>query len=53
MSSKDVVIVTGSEDVESLETVREIVHNPENHWPHSVSNIGFIRKEGKWVKFYE
>ena len=49
--SRDVVIVTGSEDVESLETVREIVHNPDNHWPHPVSNIGFIRKADKWVKF--
>ena len=49
--SRDIVIITGSEDVESLETVREIVHNPDNHWPHPVSNIGFIRKADKWVKF--
>lgn len=51
--SRDVVIVTGSEDADSLATVKGIVHNPENKWPHAVTNIGFIRKENKWVKFHD
>jgi uncharacterized protein YtpQ (UPF0354 family) len=50
--SRDVVIVTGSEDTDSLETVKGIVHNPENQWPHAVTNVGFTRKENKWVKFH-
>lgn len=51
--SRDVVIVTGSEDADSLATVKGIVHNPENKWSHAVTNIGFIRKENKWVKFHD
>lgn len=51
--SRDVVIVTGSEDTDSIETVKGIVHNPENQWPHSVTKTGFIRKDEKWLKFHD
>ena len=50
--SRDVLIVTGSEDTESLETVRGIVHNPESQWSHAVTDIGFVREKNKWVEFH-
>lgn len=49
--SRDVVLVTGSNDIESLKKVRNIVYSPENQWSHMVSEVGFIRKGDKWVKF--
>lgn len=51
--SRDVLIVTGSEDTESLETVRGIVHNPESQWSHAVTDIGFVREKNKWVEFHK
>ncbi|MFZ8142765.1 DUF1444 family protein [Alteromonas macleodii] len=50
--SRDVLIVTGSEDTESLETARGIVHNPESQWSHAVTDIGFVREKNKWVEFH-
>jgi len=51
--SRDVLIVTGSEDTESLETVRGIVHNPESQWSHAVTDIGFVREKNKWAEFHK
>ena len=51
--SRDVLIVTGSEDTESLETVRGIVHNPESQWSHAVTDIGFVREKNRWVEFHK
>jgi len=51
--SRDVLIVTGSEDTESLETVRGIVHNLESQWSHAVTDIGFVREKNKWVEFHK
>ncbi|WP_300426217.1 DUF1444 family protein [uncultured Thalassolituus sp.] len=49
--SRDVVLVTGSNDVEGLKKVRSIVYNPENQWSHIVSEVGFVRKGDKWIEF--
>lgn len=51
--SRDVLIVTGSEDTESLETVRGIVHNPDSQWSHAVTDIGFVREKNKWAEFHK
>ena len=51
--SRDVLIVTGSEDTESLETVRGIVHNLESQWSHAVTDIGFVREKNKWAEFHK
>jgi uncharacterized protein YtpQ (UPF0354 family) len=46
--SRDLVLVTGSEDAEGLKQVRSIVYDPENEWPHIVSEKGFVRKGDAW-----
>lgn len=49
--SRDLVLITGSEDVEGLKKVRSIVYDPKHEWSHMVSEKGFIRKDNTWEVF--
>lgn len=46
--TRDLVLITGSEDAEGLKQVRSIVYDPKNEWPHMVSDKGFVRKGNDW-----
>jgi len=46
--SRDLVLITGSKDLESLAKVQNIVYNSNNEWSHIVAEVGFIRTGGKW-----
>ncbi len=49
--TRDVVLITGSEDEINLAKVHDIVYNNENEWPHVVAEIGFVRVENSWKEF--
>ena len=46
--SRDLVLITGSNDKDSLAKVHEIVYNPKNQWSHIVAEVGFVRIDGSW-----
>ncbi len=48
--ARDVVLITGSEDITSLATIQEILFD-EQGFAHPISNIGFTMKQGKWERF--
>ena len=49
--TRDLVLITGSDDKESLMKVHEIVYDPSNQWSHMISNEGFVRKDNQWHVF--
>lgn len=49
--SRDLVLITGSEDTEGLAKVRDIVYDPSKEWPYIVAEVGFIRSGNKWKVF--
>lgn len=50
--ARDTVIITGSQDLQGLETVASIMSQNLNKWSHSITNVGFIRENGAW-KIYK
>lgn len=48
--ARDVVLITGSEDMVSLATIQEILFDKQG-FAHPISNIGFTMKQGKWERF--
>jgi len=49
--SRDAVLITGSNDKEGLERIRNIIYAPDAQWPYMISEQGFIRKENQWQVF--
>ncbi|MBT8089320.1 MAG: DUF1444 family protein [Gammaproteobacteria bacterium] len=47
--SRDVLMVTGSKDVEGLAVARELIAS--NEWPYFISGHGFVRTSEGWVVF--
>lgn len=48
--ARDVVLITGSEDIVSLATIQEILFDKQG-FAHPISNSGFVFKSGKWEHF--
>lgn len=48
--ARDVVLVTGSEDITSLATIQEILFDKQG-FAHPISSNGFMLKDDKWVHF--
>ena len=48
--ARDVVLITGSEDMVSLATIQEILFDKQG-FAHPISNSGFVFKSGKWEHF--
>jgi len=48
MPSRDTVLITGSEDLDGLKRVSEIISNNTNKLAYPITNIGFIRVNGAW-----
>ncbi|MCH4296695.1 DUF1444 family protein [Shewanella sp. 3B26] len=46
--TRGLLLITGSEDEESLAKIHSIVYNPENNWSHIVAEVGFIRVGNTW-----
>lgn len=51
LPSRDLLLITGSEDPEGLAKAKSIVLDPEQHWPHMISRQGFIREGTRWEVF--
>lgn len=49
--TRDLVLITGSEDEEHLALVHDILYNQGNEWSHIVSEVGFVRRENAWHVF--
>jgi uncharacterized protein YtpQ (UPF0354 family) len=49
--SRDLVVITGSEDAENLKKVREIVKETSAAGSYLISERLFVRREGGWVIF--
>ncbi len=49
--TRDVVLITGSEDATNLSKAYDIVNNPEQEWSHMITSEGFVRVNGKWQVF--
>ncbi len=49
--TRDLVLITGSEDKVNLEKVHSIVYDPQNQWSHGVADVGFVRKNDRWEVF--
>ncbi len=47
--ARDVVLVTGSEDIEGLTLARELIATSE--WPYFISQHGFVRTRDGWEVF--
>ncbi len=47
--SRDAVLITGSDDKESLQAIRQIID--ENEFSHAISERFFIRLDGGWALF--
>lgn len=48
--SRDLVLITGSEDLQGLARIHQIINDPQNTFPHMVSEQGFIRKNNRWER---
>lgn len=51
LPSRDVVLITGSEDEQGLQEVQNIIHNPDSEWPYMISTKGFKRTRDGWTIF--
>ncbi len=49
--TRDLVLITGSEDKENLAKIHDIVYSQENHWSHIVAEVGFVRVDSGWQEF--
>ncbi|MEN3159741.1 DUF1444 family protein [Alkalimonas sp. NCh-2] len=45
--SRDIILVTGSDDREGLRKAQEIIRN--NEWSYFISEIAYVRKNHSWV----
>jgi len=49
--SRETVLIAGSEDKEALNQIHGIVYDKDTKWPHAVADVGFVRKQNKWVEY--
>lgn len=49
--SRDLVLITGSEDKANLAKVHDIVYDQDTQWSHIVAETGFIRVGNNWQEF--
>ena len=47
--SRDIVLVTGSDDKDGLQKAREIIQN--NEWSYFISAMAYVRKNNTWAVF--
>jgi len=47
--SRDVVLITGSEDQQGLDQAREIVE--KNNWPYMISSYPYVWQNKKWIRY--
>jgi len=52
MPARDTVLITGSEDLDGLKRVSEIINNNVNKLSYPITNVGFIRKNDAWELYY-
>lgn len=48
MPARDTVLITGSEDLDGLKRVSEIISDNTNNLAYPITNVGFIRKNDAW-----
>ncbi|MEO0574978.1 MAG: DUF1444 family protein [Pseudomonadota bacterium] len=47
--SRDILLVTGSEDQDGLATARDVIRS--NEWTYAISEKAFVRRDGRWTVF--
>ena len=48
MLSRNTVLITGSEDLEGLKRISEIISDSANNFAYPITDTGFIRESGGW-----
>ncbi|QSX31364.1 DUF1444 family protein [Shewanella cyperi] len=49
--TRDLVLITGSEDEVSLAKIHNIIYAQGNQWSHTISEVGFVRVNNSWHIF--
>jgi uncharacterized protein YtpQ (UPF0354 family) len=49
--TRDVVLITGSEDDANLAKVRDLIYNKGSQWSHFITEVGFVRVDDRWQEY--